>query len=146
MDVFQLVGLEGLLGLILNIILVIVFSFIKCPWGSKCGGGDYIESFPMYFSQLAANGFLAAMCILEVFTIAISVSLAVTITKKISSMSRAIADVARVVLIWTFGFIVTKLTSYTLESDNLGRIIIEIVGFVLILIGTLIFHKRSTEI
>jgi hypothetical protein len=66
----------------------------------------------MYFEQLGRNGFLLAMCVLEVFTIAISVSLGVTITKRISSISRALADVARTVLIWTFGFIVTKLTSY----------------------------------
>jgi hypothetical protein len=43
-----MVGFEGIFGLILNIGLVAVLSFIHCPW-SKCGGGEYIESAKMYF-------------------------------------------------------------------------------------------------
>jgi hypothetical protein len=97
----------------------------------------------MYFEQLGRNGFLLAMCVLEVFTIAISVSLGVTITKRISSISRALADVARTVLIWTFGFIVTKLTSYKLESDKVGQILVEMVGFVMILTGTIVYHMKT---
>jgi hypothetical protein len=33
-----MVGFEGIFGLILNIGLVSVLSYIHCPW-SKCGGG-----------------------------------------------------------------------------------------------------------
>lgn len=144
MDVFQLVGLEGIFGLAMNLALVVAFTFISCPFDeAKCGGIQYLESFVLYFQQLANNSFLLGMCILEIFTIAISVSLAVTITKRISSISRALADVARTVLIWGFGFIVTKLTNYKLESDNIGQILVEMVGFVLVLAGTVIYHIKE---
>lgn len=73
-------------------------------------------------------------------------SLAVTITKRISSISRALADVARTVLIWAFGFIVTKLTSYQLESDDTGGILVEMLGFVLVLAGTITYHLKDKEI
>lgn len=147
MDVFQLVGMEGIFGLGMNLALVVAFVFIRCPFEeAKCGGVQYLESFVLYFQQLASNTFLLSMCILEVFTIAISVSLGVTITKRISSISRALADVARTVLIWAFGFIVTKLTSYKLESDNVGQILVEMLGFVLVLTGTVTYHLKEKEI
>jgi hypothetical protein len=46
------------------------------------------------------------MCIAEVFSMAISVSMAVTVTKKIGATSRALVDITRTVLIWGFGLIV----------------------------------------
>jgi drug/metabolite transporter (DMT)-like permease len=40
LDVFQLVGMEGIFGLAMNVVLVVVFMFLKCPWEeAKCGGG-----------------------------------------------------------------------------------------------------------
>ena len=60
----------------------------------------------MYFEQLNANKFLMAMCIAEIFSMGISVSLAVTVTKKIGATSRALVDITRTVLIWGFGLIV----------------------------------------
>jgi hypothetical protein len=47
-----------------------------------------------------------SMCIAEVFSMAISVSMAVTVTKKIGATSRALVDITRTVLIWGFGLIV----------------------------------------
>jgi len=116
-DVFQLVGMEGIFGLAMNLSLVLIFTFIPCPWdASKCGGGAYLESLRLYFKQLSTNGFLLALCIIYIFTIAISVSLALTITKKINSVSRALANISRTVLVWVFGFAVTKFTTYKLEA------------------------------
>jgi hypothetical protein len=69
------------------------------------------------------------MCIVEVFTIAISVSIAVTITKKINAISRSLADVTRTVLIWLFGIIITltignSRSNYKFESLNTWQIIL----------------------
>lgn len=62
LDVFELVGFEGLIGLTTNIILVTILSYIHCPW-SKCGGGEFIESPRMYFEQLGQNKFLMGLAI-----------------------------------------------------------------------------------
>lgn len=50
MDVFQLVGLEGIFGLAMNVVLVVVFTFLNCPFEKgKCGGVTKLESSILYF-------------------------------------------------------------------------------------------------
>lgn len=77
---------------------------------------------------------------------AISVSIAVTITKKISSVSRSVVDVARTVLIWAFGFILTLTSDYKLESTNVSQILVEMVGFVCVISGTVVYHTKSNKV
>lgn len=80
---------------------------------------------------------------------AISVSIAVTITKRINSVSRSIVDVARVVLIWAFGYVLTLTTDYKLESTYVWQILVEVIGFLFVISGTILYHskkKRTDEI
>lgn len=126
----------------MNVALVTLLSYIHCPW-TKCGGGEYIESARMYFEQINENKFLMAMCIAEVFSVGISVSLAVTITKKISATSRALADITRTVLIWGFGLILTATVAnkiYHYEVLNLKENMLQLTGFIIVIVGTLLYH------
>lgn len=55
---------------------------------------------------MAVNKFLMTMCIIEVFSMGISICTAVSITKKIGSTSRALVNITRTVIIWVFGLII----------------------------------------
>ena len=142
-DVFEMVGFEGIFGLIFNVALVAGFSYTKCPSWIKCGGGEYVESVSMYFQQLRDNALLMGLCIAEVFSMAISVSIAVTITKKISATSRALADITRTFVIWGFGLVLTATVAnkiYHYESLNLLENLLQLVGFIVVVTGTLLYH------
>jgi hypothetical protein len=104
---------------------------------------------PDYFSGLASNSLLLILVVCQIFSMAISVSIAVTITKRINSVSRSIVDVARVVLIWAFGYVLTLTTDYKLESTYVWQILVEVIGFLFVISGTILYHskkKRTDEI
>ena len=81
-----------------------------------------------------------------VISIAISVPLAVTVSKLISPVSRSLADVCRTLLIWLFG-IIAALTladdhpEYTqMEDTRLWVNLLKGLAFSLLITGTLLYH------
>lgn len=80
-----------------------------------------------------------------VVSIAISVPLAVTVTKRISPVSRSLADVTRTSLIWGFALAITVTIgvddkNYVIEDTNLLNNILKGFGFIVLIIGTMIYH------
>ena len=75
------------------------------------------------------------------FTIATFNISGTTITKHVSSVMRSIADVTRTLLVWLAGLAITYTTSLVLENDNYRSIIIESVGFSVLVLGNLIYNK-----
>lgn len=81
-----------------------------------------------------------------ILSIAISVPIAVTVSKNISPVSRSLADVCRTVFIWLFGIIMTLTIGvdndiYSKMEDT--RVVVNIlkaVGFVVLIFGTLLYH------
>lgn len=80
-------------------------------------------------------------------SIAISVPIAVTVSKLISPVSRSLADVCRTVLIWGFGIVMTLTVGvdqeeYSHMEDT--RVVVNVlkgVGFVVLIVGTLMYHE-----
>jgi hypothetical protein len=108
----KMVFLEGIYGLIVLLPLTIGFQFISCPWDSKSecvnvDGEYYLENIRLYWEQVTGNTFLMLLNFGLVLSIAISVPIAVTVSKLISPVSRSLADVCRTVFIWLFGIIIT---------------------------------------
>jgi hypothetical protein len=89
---------------------------------------------------------LLILAICQIFSMAISIVVAVTITKRINSVSRSIVNVARGVLVWIFGLIMTFTTEDKLESTNIGQIITELLGFIFVIGGTVVYHRKKGEI
>lgn len=80
-----------------------------------------------------------------IISISISVPIAVTITKRINPVSRSLADVCRTSLIWAFGLVITLTIgknneSYILEDTTIYVNIIKFVGFIILIVGTMIYH------
>ncbi len=84
-------------------------------------------------------------------TIAISVPLAVTISKVINPVSRSLADVCRTVIIWGFCWWLTVQygqddqgkeinPEYNLENTDLRLNLLKAIGFALVIVGTLMYH------
>jgi hypothetical protein len=61
----------------------------------------------VFLEQISKNGELLCYVVGSVITFAISVPLAVTISKLINPISRSLADVCRTVLIWAVCLLLT---------------------------------------
>lgn len=104
-----------------------------------------MESISVFFSQISSNKMLVLLIILFLLSISISVPIAVTISKVINPLSRTLADVCRTVLIWGFGIIITVSIGkddeeYDLEETGVVLNLCKLGGFILVVLGTLIYH------
>ncbi|EGR31767.1 nucleotide-sugar transporter, putative [Ichthyophthirius multifiliis] len=148
---FQVVGTEGFWGLVIYAIALPALSYAKCslPTDACVNVGtdqspDYRYEYPgLYFEQFA-SGILGFWIILGVFTIAAFNVCGVNITKHVSSLARSVVDVSRTVIVWIFGIILTVSSSnpnYQWENLNAGAIVVEAIGFVILVVGNCIYNK-----
>ena len=72
-----------------------------------------------------------------------------TVTKYLSCVTRALVDVAKIMLIWVISLIIslsTQSPNYHWENTRLGAIIIEAFGFVLVVIGEIIYNFYGSQV
>ena len=146
-----MVGYEGCFGLGIQLILLIIMSFVPCSFGADAcvmnsAGMSFVENPGMYFSQAGANGFLLLFCILGVYSIATFNVTGVTVTKYINALARSICDVTRTVIVWIVGILVTVTAgvdkpNYKWELINGGAIVVQLLGFGVLISGNLIYNK-----
>lgn len=89
---------------------------------------------------------MAFYIVFGVFTIAIFNICGVSVTKHISSLARSIVDVTRTVIVWIISIIITK--TYGVNNEfwrweivEIGPILVELLGFVILVCGNLIYNK-----
>ena len=150
LEPLQVVGYEGLFGLCFYILVLPIISFIPCTFGeSACVFSHealpYLEKPSTYFTEAFSSGSLLFFCILGIFSIATFNITGVTVTKYINALARSIGDVTRTILVWGIGLIVTvtagsKYPNYRWEIVDGGAIALELLGFVILVSGNLIYN------
>ncbi len=99
-----------------------------------------------YFISTFSQSTLLAFCLLGVFSITIYNISGVTVTKYINALARSICDVTRTILIWAVGIIVT-LTAGSVYPNYKWEIVdglsigLQLIGFVILIIGNLIYNN-----
>ena len=146
-----MVGFQGIFGLAIELILLIIMSFVPCNFGiDACVISDqglaFIESPATYFRQASQSGILMFFCILGIFSIATFNVTGVTVTKHINSLARSICDVTRTAIVWIVGIIVTVTAgvdkpNYKWELINGGAIGFQLLGFTILILGNLIYNR-----
>jgi hypothetical protein len=109
----QLIGYEGIIGFIYNLVVLIVVSFIPCSFGNDAcvltdDGSSYLERPEIYFRQLGDNKLLLTFCVLELFAMLAFNLSSIHITKYVNSLARSICDVTRTIVIWIVAIIITE--------------------------------------
>ena len=69
-----------------------------------------------------------------------------TITKYINALARSVADVARTIIVWIVGIIVTltlgsSYPNYNWELINGWAIFVELIGFLVLVSGNLVYNE-----
>lgn len=132
-------------------VILPIISYIPCSFGEAACVFDshsmpFMESPVAYFKEAVSSGSLLFFCILGVFSIATFNVTGVTVTKYINALARSITDVTRTILVWTIGIIITATAganypNFEWELIKTGAIIVEFMGFIILVAGNLIYNK-----
>ena len=68
------------------------------------------------------------------------------ITKYTDATNRALLGLVKIIIVWIIGFIVTKTAGihnekYKWESENILSIMLELLGFIFLSIGSILYYK-----
>lgn len=129
----KVVGWEGFWGCTIYLILLTIFQFITCSDDNICPHGR-LEDTPQAFYEMGNNPVILLFGIGSLLSIAFFNAFGVAVTKYASAAQRSTIDTSRTLLIW--GVFLLK------KGDGGEKFIwLELVGFVLLVLGTLIFNE-----
>lgn len=108
----EMVGFEGIFGMCLVTVVLIILSFIPCDFGVKgCVFDDdsnpFMELPRVYFREIFDNGLLLFLVISGILIIAVYNFGGVTITKMFDALTRSLLNVTKTAAIWVVGIIIT---------------------------------------
>ena len=162
---FQLVGFEGLWGSLMYAVLLVIFQYSDCSgWNkdleegicfyyneTKTGinetNGTYyynetisrIENTEFAFKQMGDNIALLLVYIFYIVSIALYNIVGINLTKLVSSTARAVVDTVRTVFIWLFFLLFSPV-----EGVHETFYVLQFVGFIFVVCGTLIYNEIVT--
>jgi drug/metabolite transporter (DMT)-like permease len=132
----KVVGWEGFWGSFIYMFLLIMMQFIPCHIKDICPYGT-VENTPQAFYEMGSNPWILVFGIGVVFSIAFFNGFGVAVTKYASAAQRSTIDTSRTLIIW-FIFLFKP-------GEGKERFIwLELVGFVFLIIGTLVFNEIVT--
>lgn len=106
----------------------------------------FSESPLAYFRQIFSNGLLLFFIVISIGSMGMLNVTGVTVTKYINALARSIADATRTVLVWIIGISITLTAgvshpNYVWELTSAGAILVQLVGFIILITGNLIYNK-----
>lgn len=144
------IGYEGIFGFFINLLLCIIFYFIKCgsyedkeepPYFVKnmcTGDNDNVwrpENIVFAFRQLINNSLLSILVPITIIFMASFNIFGVSITKYGSATTRTVTDNCRSFLVWIF-FLMPFNQKDLIETFN----VLQLIGFLLICFGAFIYN------
>ena len=140
----QLVGFEGLWGIIMFIIILIIFQFIPCKEKEirqficikKSENEYYVEDSIFALKQMWSEKSILIIYIFLFISVALFNVFSINLTKLVSSTARAVVDNLRSVFVWLF-FLFFEPVKGTKETFNF----VEFIGLLFIVFGTLFYNE-----
>ena len=84
--------------------------------------------------------------LMGIFSISIFNIVGITVTKNLNSLARSTCDVSRIVFVWLADIVITVSydgaydNTYSWQSTKAGAIIINVVGFIALILGSAIYN------
>lgn len=146
----QIVAFEGLLGLILWSMIIPILGVTPCPFGiDPCTfdseGNAYLERADIFWTEFSSNELILVFTIC--YTLAIPIfNLALgQVIKSTSAFALVLLYISSNSLIWLVGVGLTYMlegdTQFELESLSILKNGVKLVGFVITILGTLVYNR-----
>jgi len=147
----KLVGWEGIWGGLIYIILMVILAQINCDSLSPADlqsamctfvpddGHWWVEAPIFALKQIFTGGTILPLYVfIYIFSIAVFNFSGITVTKHLSSPARAVLDSVRTVTVWLFFLVLPESVLLSLKESFLW---LQLVGFVILLFGTVVFNE-----
>jgi len=128
----QAVGLEGIFGIVIVSIALIIFYY--CP-GSILGNDGKFENVADAAVQFSNSAVLAFAILGNVISIAFFNFFGISVTKAMSATTRMVLDSIRTFVIWAFSLIVGW------QKFNGWPGVLQVAGFIVLLAGTCVYNR-----
>ncbi|CAO1422316.1 unnamed protein product [Diamesa hyperborea] len=128
----QAIGWEGVYGLIIVIIMLFPFYFIKVSPPFDNNSRHVLEDAPDGFTMIVNNCLLLIPVFGSVISIAFYTYAGLSITKETSCTTRMIIEIVCVIIVWAISLMIGWQ-----DSQAFGMI-----GFIVLIIGMYIYHAE----
>jgi len=142
----QMMGTEGIWGLMYYTILLPVLCLVECGNIMQSNGlcvwntvnqAWYFENLLSFFEEMGDNLWLMFANIMSLVTIGLFNYYAISVTKYVNAIQRAIIGNMCTILVWFVGLIITFTTGQPWASTEWQPNVIQAIGYILIVISTL---------
>lgn len=129
----KLVGFEGMFGLIYNTVLIAIANQIPCDVNNvqACNANGKVEDIASAVRGIFSHSGLLSWVIIAMVSLGLTNFFAMSVTKIASALTRAVLTITTLVLIWVYNLTVNHDKFYPLQ----------LVGFIILIIGNLIYQK-----
>lgn len=134
-DPKRFIAAEGVFGTLTMTLLLFITARLPCYSEEMCDKDIAFDSPAAAMIQVISNGKLLFYSLLSVFSIMIFNLTGLYLTKYVSSIFRVIVDSIRTISVWFFSVL------FAFETLKLGSFLMQIAGFVLLIIGNLIYNE-----
>jgi len=142
----QLMGMEGIWGMTYYCILMPILCTQICSSGmaalSLCVWNPvqqqwYFENILSFFEEMGQNGWLLFANIMSLIAIGLFNYYAISVTKYVNAIQRAVVGNVSTIIIWIAGLIITATTGQPWASLEWQPNVIQAIGYCFIIISTL---------
>ena len=149
----KFVGYEGLYGIIIYTILLIIFQNIYCDSWTQllkeeiCSINDkeksYLEDSIFAFRQMWKKKSILFLSILYIISIALYNIVGINLTKLDSSTTRVVVDNARIIFIWLFFFFYQDSSDENNHDDKLQETFLwtQFIGLLFLFFGASVYNE-----
>lgn len=134
-DPKRFIAAEGVFGTLTTTLLLFITANVRCTSFDMCGNNETLDSPSLAMIELFRNLPLFFYTLLSVFSIMVFNLTGLYLTKYVSSIFRVIIDSIRTISVWFFAVL------FGFEKLKLGSFIMQIIGFMLLILGNLIYNE-----
>lgn len=142
----EVVGFEGVFGLILLSIVLVIMYFVRMPeifcpapnsdcLGAKCNQ-DHFEDAVDAFVQIGNSGIVAVATLGNVLSIAGFNFFGISVTKHLNAATRMVLDSVRTIVIWA----VSVAVGWDIIDGSDPGFWTQLAGFLVLLLGTVVYN------
>ena len=138
MPALQIVGWEGIWGLVMMVLIACPFALI-CPGGDPSPLGGSLENILDSFIQLFSSGSVALVSVIFIIAVMLYNIFGMLVTSSSSAVNRTILEAVRTLLIWIF-MLICAAAGAPFGEYWCGWSWLELGGFALLITGSLLYN------
>ena len=146
----QMVGYQGLIGVVFWTALIVVMKQLGCPFSDEqcvfsSEGSTHLEDYSSFFSEIGANGYLMILNVVFLFAVARFNYDQSTVVATANAITLCIIRIFSNSLVWVIGIVVTLIgrdnPEFALESLDLVVNGVKFLALICSTVGLFVYYE-----